>query len=103
MNDLRIMVVCGFGLGSSLILKIKLDNVLRRHNLAATTFCADVTTANGERYDILFTSRELASHFQPNSRPVVVISNFLSEQEIAEKGVPVIEQVYALRAAHIRA
>lgn len=92
MKKPRIMVVCGFGLGSSMILKLKLDSVLKTHGLKADTFCADTTTAVGQKYDILFTSKELLSFFKNSSGPVVVISNFLSEKEIEEKGLPVIRQ-----------
>ena len=38
---MRIMVVCGFGLGSSMILKLKLDEVLKDGGVSATTFTAD--------------------------------------------------------------
>lgn len=93
MKKPRIMVVCGFGLGSSMILKLKLDSVLKAHGVKADTFCADTTTAVGERYDMVFTSKELVNTFKNSPKPVVVISNFLSEQEIEEKGLPVIREL----------
>ena len=34
MKDLNIMTVCGFGIGSSLILKMTVDTVLRKRNLS---------------------------------------------------------------------
>ncbi len=91
---MKIMVVCGFGLGSSMVLKLKLDEVLRAHGIKANTFCADMTTALGENYDIVFTSRDLAKRFENVTKPVVVIDNFLNKDEIAEKGLgPVREQL----------
>lgn len=99
MSKVRIMVVCGFGLGSSMVLKVKLDAVLKQHGLKADTFCSDVTTATSERYDIVFTSRDLLSKFQGDPRPVVAITNFLSEQEIAEKGLPIVQQMLAKQAS----
>ncbi len=89
----RIMVVCGFGLGSSMVLRLKLDAVLKKHGIRATTFCADATTAKGENFDVVFTSRELADRFKDVAQPVVVIQNFLSESEIEEKGLPVVRQL----------
>ncbi|NJK82399.1 MAG: PTS sugar transporter subunit IIB [Chloroflexaceae bacterium] len=99
MSKIRIMVVCGFGLGSSMVLKLKLDAVLKQHGLKADTFCADVMTAPSERYDLVFTSRELLATFQGDTRPVVAIGNFLSEQEIAEKGLLIIQQLLAHQAS----
>lgn len=99
MKMLRIMVVCGFGLGSSMVLKLKLDAVLKKYGLQASTFCSDLTTAPGEQYDIVFTSKELLQKFEQDRRPAIAISNFLSEQEIAEKGLPVIQQTLAAKQA----
>jgi galactitol-specific phosphotransferase system IIB component len=50
-------------------------------------------TAVGEKYDMVFTSKGLLSTFKNSPKPVVVISNFLSEQEIEEKGLPVIREL----------
>ena len=38
----RIQTVCGFGCGSSLFLKMKVEEVLKEHNLEAEIFCGDV-------------------------------------------------------------
>lgn len=88
----RIMVVCGFGLGSSMVLRLKLDEVLKNHGISADTFCADATTAPGERFDMVFTSKELMHVFANCGKPVVVIVNFLSLKEIEEKGLPIVRQ-----------
>ena len=40
----RIQTVCGFGCGSSLFLKMKVEEVLKEHNLEAEIFCGDVAT-----------------------------------------------------------
>jgi PTS system ascorbate-specific IIB component len=87
------MVVCGFGLGSSMILKLKLDEVLKDHELKVDTFCADAMTAIGERYDLVFTSQDLVSKFEKAGKPYVVITNFLSKEEIEEKGLPAIRDL----------
>ncbi len=88
-----IMVVCGFGLGSSMILKLKLDEVLKAHGIRVNTFCADMTTAVGEKFDMVLTSRDLATRFANVQKPVVVVDNFLSTNEIEEKAIPVIREL----------
>ena len=87
---MRIMIVCGFGVGTSMILKIKLDELLAENGIKATTFCKDMTTAPGEDFDIMFTSQTLAKRFSNVIQPVVVINNFLNKAEIAEKGLGLI-------------
>ena len=91
----RIMVVCGFGLGSSMVLRMKVDKVLKKHGLKAKTFCADATTAPGQDFDAVFTSKELVDTFEGIEQPIVVIDNFMSEAEVEEKGLPVIKSLLA--------
>lgn len=95
MKKLRIMTVCGFGLGSSMILKITLDGILKENNIQAETFCADSTTAVGESFDVVFTSRDMSQLFKNVNTPVVVIDNFLSKDEIRAKGLEVVQKAAA--------
>ncbi|MEN4101192.1 MAG: PTS sugar transporter subunit IIB [Anaerolineaceae bacterium] len=95
MKKLRIMTVCGFGLGSSMILKITLDGILKENNIQAETFCADSTTAVGESFDVVFTSRDMSQLFKNVKTPVVVIDNFLSKDEIRAKGLEVVQKAAA--------
>ena len=95
MKKLRIMTVCGFGLGSSMILKITLDGVLKENGISAETFCADATTAVGEVYDVVFTWRDMAGMFKNITKPVVVIDNFLSKEQVAERGLEIVKKAAA--------
>jgi PTS system ascorbate-specific IIB component len=95
MKKPRVMTVCGFGLGSSMILKITLDGMLKENNIQAETFCADATTAVGESFDVVFTSREMSHLFKNTTKPVIVIDNFLSKDEIKAKGLEIIQKAAA--------
>ena len=95
MKRMKIMVVCGFGLGTSMVLKMTLDDVLKEENIKdedVETFCVDSYTAAGQDYDIVFTSKELEYLFENITQPKVVIQNFLSKDEIREKGLALIKQ-----------
>lgn len=93
MRILRIMTVCGFGLGTSLILKMTVDEVLQNSNIKAETFCSDADTAVGQNYDLIITSRDMEKLFANVPEPVVVIDNFLSSDEVYEKVIPIIEKI----------
>ncbi|MCL2827964.1 MAG: PTS sugar transporter subunit IIB [Oscillospiraceae bacterium] len=83
---MRIQAVCGFGCGSSLFLKIKLDEVLQANGLSAEIFCGDVGTCLSQNCDAIFISEELADRVQDRAKvPVVVINNFMNKQEVEEK------------------
>jgi ascorbate PTS system EIIB component len=91
----RIMVVCGFGLGSSMVLKLTLDGVLKDENIRADTFCADEATAKGHKFDAVFASKEMAGLFANIEKPVVIIENFLSKDEVREKGLDIVKDLIA--------
>ncbi len=95
MKRLRIMTVCGFGLGTSLVLRMTVDEVLQNHGIKAETFCSDADTALGQNYDLVITSKEMKKIFADVDKPVVVIDNFLSTDEVEEKALPVIEELMA--------
>lgn len=95
MKRLKIMTVCGFGLGSSLVLRMTVDEVLQKHNIKAEMFCSDADTALGQSYDLVITSGEMERLFTGVEVPVIVIDNFLSPDEVEEKALPIILKLAA--------
>ncbi len=85
-DELRIQAVCGFGCGSSLFLRIKIDKVLKEAGLKARTFCGDVGTAASTPCDVIFCSEEIAERLESRATvPVVRVKNFRDEAEVKEK------------------
>lgn len=95
MKRLKIMTVCGFGLGSSLVLRMTVDEVLQKYNIKAETFCSDADTAVGQNYDLVITSGEMERLFKDVGVPVIVIDNFLSPDEVEEKALSIIQKLTA--------
>jgi len=93
MKRLRIMVVCGFGLGTSMVLKMTLDDVLNKYQINAETFCSDADTAIGQKFDLVLMSNEISKIFKDQYKPVIIINNFLSSGEVQDKAVPVIQKL----------
>ena len=93
MKRLRIMVVCGFGLGTSMVLKMTLDDVLNKYQINAETFCSDADTAIGQKFDLVLTSNEISKIFKDQDKPVIIINNFLSSGEVQDKAIPVIQKL----------
>ena len=86
MKEIKIQAVCGFGCGSSLFLRIKIDQILNDNKLTARTFCGDVGTACSADCDVIFTSPELAERMVDRAKvPVIVINNFMDDKEVTEK------------------
>ena len=82
----KIQCVCGFGCGSSLMLRMAIDDILRKLDLQADTFCGDVGTCLANPCDVIFISKELAERIEDRATvPVVVINNFMDSAEVEEK------------------
>jgi PTS system ascorbate-specific IIB component len=77
-----------------MILKMKIDEVLKQHGLEAEVFTTDVGTAASTPCDLVFTSKELESSIRSKVKvPVVAIINFINRKEIEEKGLAILEQL----------
>ncbi|NLK28265.1 MAG: PTS sugar transporter subunit IIB [Clostridiales bacterium] len=86
MSVKKIQAVCGFGCGSSLFLKMKIQDILKEHKLEAEVFCGDIGTCTSVECDAIFTSTELADRIiNRTTIPVIAVSNFMNKAEITEK------------------
>lgn len=94
MKELKVQAVCGFGVGSSTLLKMKLDQTFKANNIPASVFAGDVATAASVNCDVIFTSQELAEALKNRAKvPVIVINSFVNKQEIEEKAMAFVAEL----------
>ena len=55
---MKILAVCGMGFGSSMMLKMTLEKVLKEKGIRADVQTADFSTAGSESADLIFTNEE---------------------------------------------
>ncbi|MBO5159834.1 MAG: PTS sugar transporter subunit IIB [Lachnospiraceae bacterium] len=90
----KIQTVCGFGCGSSLFLKMKIEDILKENKLEAEVFCGDVGTCASAPCDVIFTSEELADRIMGRVNvPVVVIKSFVNKKDVTEKTLAFFESL----------
>lgn len=86
MSEVKIQAVCGFGCGSSLFLRMKIEEVLEKNHLEAKVFCGDVGTCCSAPCNVIFISEELAGRIQDRATvPLVIVKNFMDDKEVEEK------------------
>lgn len=86
MKTPKIQTVCGFGCGSSLMLRMAVEDVARQNGYEVEAFCGDVATACSNDCDVIFISEELGDRIKDRAQvPVTTIENFLNRKEIEEK------------------
>ncbi|MCL1996743.1 MAG: PTS sugar transporter subunit IIB [Defluviitaleaceae bacterium] len=80
---MKILAVCGFGVGSSMILKMSLETVFKNQGVAVEVDNTDVTTAKSVNCDAIFTSAELKDEIQSSvSVPVYAVKKYMDKTEI---------------------
>ena len=85
---MRIICVCGTGQGSSLILRMSIEEILAGGGYRAEVEHTDPSCACGERCDFIVTSKEIAGSISNPHAKILTITNFINksvlEQELAE-------------------
>lgn len=84
---MKIVAVCGMGIGTSVLLKMNAEKALRALDVDADVEAADIGTARGaaRMADLVLTSAELVEEIGEVPTEVVVINNFTDVNEITEK------------------
>lgn len=84
---MKIVTVCGMGIGTSVLLKINTEKVLDDLGVDAEVEAADIGVARGmaRTAQIVLTSADLAEEIGDVPAKVVVINNFTSTDEIRTK------------------
>lgn len=80
---MKIVCLCGMGLGSSLIAKMNIEELLKELGIKATVETCDIGSIKSESADYYITTNELAKNIPPeNDGKVIVLSNFVKKNEI---------------------
>ncbi|MFT8362308.1 MAG: PTS sugar transporter subunit IIB [Sporolactobacillus sp.] len=83
---MKILAVCGFGVGSSMVLKMTLDKVVKDLGLDATVENTDISTAKATDADVYFTSAEFEPDLKESTnKPVYSIKRYMNKNEVEEK------------------
>ncbi len=84
---MKILAVCGMGLGSGLLLRMQAEKALKQLGLQADVEVADIGTARAlaATADLILTSEELAQQLGSVKPKIVTITNFIDLSEMVTK------------------
>lgn len=90
---MKIVAVCGMGIGTSVLLKMNAEKVLAKLGVDADVEAADIGVAKGaaQTAEIVLTSDELAGEIGDVPAKVIIINNFFDLDEITDKLTEAIE------------
>jgi PTS system ascorbate-specific IIB component len=96
---MRIATICGMGLGTSMMLKLFIDDVLKEEGVKAETLPWDLGTFRSQQADIVVAASDMSMHLKNTSAIVVLIRNLVDKQEIRVKILAAVQQYYGNQAA----
>lgn len=84
---LKVIAACGSGMGSSQLIKMKLQRVFKKLGIDADIYHTNVGDAKSQanNYDVVFCSESLVNNFSGVKATVIGLKNLLSEAEMTEK------------------
>ena len=82
---MKILAVCGMGIGSSMILKINIESVLKALGVtdAEVEHC-DLTSLAGAKSDLIVVTNDLAENCKPYGE-VIALVNIMKKDELKAK------------------
>ncbi|TCW37440.1 PTS sugar transporter subunit IIB [Laceyella sacchari] len=82
---MKILVVCGNGLGSSFIMELNVKKALKELNKEAEVEHTDLTTAHTESADLYLGANDIISQLDNGVRKIVGLENIMDLEEIKAK------------------
>lgn len=85
---MKIMVVCGNGLGSSFIMELNVKKALKELGKTAEVDHTDLTSAKSVQADIFIGAADIMSQMEDGNRTIINLENMMSIPEIKSKLEP---------------
>ena len=84
---MKIIAVCGMGIGTSVLLKINAEKVLKMLDVDATVEAVDVATVRAASFDaqIVLTTPELVESLRGVPAEIIPIEHFFDLEELNSK------------------
>lgn len=82
---MRIATLCGMGFGTSMMLKLTIDDLLKDEGIQAETVPWDLGSFKGQQADIVVAPLDMESHLKDATAQVVLIVNLVDKEEIRTK------------------
>jgi PTS system ascorbate-specific IIB component len=88
---MRIATLCGMGFGTSMMLKLFIEEILKDLGMKAEVVPWDLGTFKGQQADIVVAPTDMEMHLRNTSAKVVLIKNLVDKKELRNKLVPILE------------
>ncbi len=80
-----IATLCGMGFGTSMMLKLTIDDILKAEGIKAKVVPWDLGSFKGQQADIVVAPMDMERHLKSSESKVVLIKNLVDKAEIKQK------------------
>lgn len=88
---MKILTVCGNGIGSSLMLAMKIEEICKEEGIDAQVESIDFNSAQGKNVDLIVTVKELAEQF--DHKKIAIIRSYVNKKKIREDVLDIIKEI----------
>lgn len=93
-KTLSILTICAVGVGSSLMLKTNVRELMDKYGIQAKISNSDMTTAKGNEADIVITTPDIESSIRGiKAKKIILLDNMVSKKELEEKLIPACKEL----------
>lgn len=94
-RKIKMLMVCGAGLGSSFACQMSVEDVLNKLGVKADMDHCDISSAVSMNPEVIITASNFKSQFEqftlPETTTILYLKNIVSKAEIEEKLVPLLQ------------
>ncbi len=91
-NPLKVLAVCGMGMGTSLILSMTTETAVGRIGIPATVSYTDLSSARGQGADVIVGQEMHVAELKDEAPVLVAIDDFVDDQALEERMRAALEQ-----------
>lgn len=95
---MKIMVVCGHGLGTSLMMEMSIKNIVKELNVDAEVDHIDLGSAKGAQCDIFVATNDIAEQLAAQSveQTIVALDNMIDKVAMKQRLTTALQALNAL-------
>ncbi|MBO0452982.1 MULTISPECIES: PTS sugar transporter subunit IIB [Enterococcus] len=90
---LKIVTVCGAGVGSSMMMRLFTQQILDDEKIEAVVDAADIGSVDPNGYDILITTSDFADTLRDSTAQIVRIDNMMDKDYLKEQLLKTINEL----------
>ncbi len=88
-----IATLCGMGFGTSMMLKLFIEEILKNEGVTAKVVSWDLGTHKGQNADIIVAPTDMERHLKYSESKIVLIKNLVDKAEIKESVMKAINEL----------